>query len=127
MALAAACVIAVVGSVWYAERWQKPDEVTRGVSGMPITASQLPQGGIRVTWPVVDGASRYRLVVSRVDGTPLLTRDTDRVELTLTPADLPAPLPTALLIELRAENALGTRLVDQGPATVPVSSPLPSR
>ena len=129
MALAAACVLAVAGSVWYTARRQPvapAEEVTRGASGIQITASRLSQGGIQVTWPVVDGASRYRLVVSLVDGTPLLTRDTGRVELTLAPADLPTPLPASLLMELRAENALGTRLVDHGPTTVPVSDPPPS-
>lgn len=119
---AAASVALAIAGWWTLDSPHRPVEVTRGGSAIAITASRLPDGAVRVSWPVVDGASRYRLVVSRIDGVTLLARDTDGVELLLTPTDLPTPLPATVLVELRAEDALGTTLVAHGPVSVPISA-----
>ena len=124
-AAAAAAVVLAISGWWLLDYRDRATEVTRGGGGIAITAAQVSQGGVRLSWRSVDGALRYRVAVSRADGTPLLTRDTDLTELILAPSELPAPLPTALLLELRAEDALGTPLAAHGPVLVPISGPVP--
>jgi hypothetical protein len=120
-AAAAAAVVLAISGWWLVGYRDRTTEVTRGGGRIAITAAQVSQGGVRLSWHSVAGAFRYRVAVSRADGTPLLTRDTDLTELILSPSELPAPPPTALLLELRAEDALGTPLAAHGPVLVPIS------
>jgi hypothetical protein len=123
-AAAAAAVVLAISGWWILEHRERATEVTRGGAGISIAANRLSQGSVRLSWASIEGALRYRVAVSRADGTPLLTRDTDRPELLLGPSELPAPPPTALLLEVRAEDALGTPLAAHGPVLVPISGPV---
>ena len=76
-AAAAAAVVLAISGWWLLDYRDRATEVTRGGGGIAITAAQVSQGGVRLSWRSVEGAFRYRVAVSRADGTPLLTRDTD--------------------------------------------------